>query len=70
LLREKFSGHLSILLYVNPMTYAVRAYRGAFLGNTFPAWGDWATFAAFAVTTFVIGGLFFRHSKRGFADVL
>jgi ABC-type polysaccharide/polyol phosphate export permease len=52
------------------MTYAVRAYRGAFLGNTFPAWGDWATFAAFAVTTFVIGGLFFRHSKRGFADVL
>ncbi|HUG80414.1 MAG TPA: ABC transporter permease [Bryobacterales bacterium] len=70
LLREKFSGHLSILLYINPMTYAVRAYRDAFLGNTFPAWGDWATFAAFAVTTFVIGGLFFRHSKRGFADVL
>jgi hypothetical protein len=24
----------------------------------------------FAVTVFVAGGLFFRHLKRGFADVL
>jgi hypothetical protein len=28
------------------------------------------TTAAFAVSTFVVGGLFFRHLKRGFADVL
>jgi hypothetical protein len=25
---------------------------------------------AFAMTAFVAGGLFFRHLKRGFADVL
>lgn len=70
ILREKFGGRLSFLLQVNPMTYAVRSYRNMFLGNTLPPWGDWAVFAAFAVTTFVIGGLFFRYSKRGFADVL
>jgi hypothetical protein len=31
---------------------------------------EFAAFAAFAVVAFVIGGLFFRHLKRGFADVL
>jgi ABC-type polysaccharide/polyol phosphate export permease len=52
------------------MTYVVRSYRDTFLGNALPSWEDWATFTAFAVTTFILGGLFFRHSKRGFADVL
>jgi len=70
ILREKFDGQLSFLLYINPMAYVVRTYRDTFLGNTLPAWGDWAIFAGFAVTTFVLGGLFFRYSKRGFADVL
>lgn len=70
LLRAKFTGHLSILLHINPMAYIVRSYRDTFLGKTFPSWEDWAAFTAFAVTTFVIGGLFFRYSKRGFADVL
>jgi hypothetical protein len=26
--------------------------------------------ALYAVVAFVVGGLFFRHMKRGFADVL
>jgi len=26
--------------------------------------------AAYSLTVFVLGGLFFRHLKRGFADVL
>jgi hypothetical protein len=26
--------------------------------------------AAFGIATFLAGGLFFRHMKRGFADVL
>jgi hypothetical protein len=29
-----------------------------------------AIMAVFAVATFLVGGLFFRHMKRGFADVL
>jgi hypothetical protein len=29
-----------------------------------------AIVTAYAVTVFVLGGLFFRHLKRGFADVL
>jgi len=35
-----------------------------------PAWEDLAISAAFGVAVFVVGGLFFRYVKRGFADVL
>jgi ABC-type polysaccharide/polyol phosphate export permease len=38
-----------------------------------PQWPDWrevAVIAAYSITVFVLGGLFFRHLKRGFADVL
>ncbi len=70
ILRNQFDGRLRFLLHYNPMTYVVRSYRETFLGNALPAWSDWAAFAAFAVVTFVLGGLFFRYSKRGFADVL
>jgi hypothetical protein len=33
-------------------------------------WRDLAIAAAYGAAAFVIGGLFFRHMKRGFADVL
>jgi hypothetical protein len=39
------------------------------LGDVLP-WRDIGISAAFGVSAFVIGGLFFRHMKRGFADVL
>jgi ABC-type polysaccharide/polyol phosphate export permease len=52
------------------MAYVVRAYRIMLLGRTAPALADTAVAAAFAVITFVLGGLFFRHMKKGFADVL
>jgi hypothetical protein len=35
-----------------------------------PPIGDIFAAAAFGVGAFVIGGLLFRHLKRGFADVL
>jgi hypothetical protein len=31
---------------------------------------DLAISAAFGISIFVVGGLFFRYMKRGFADVL
>jgi hypothetical protein len=40
------------------------------LSAAWPAWGELGVIAAFSVTVFVAGGLFFRHLKRGFADVL
>ena len=54
----------------NPMTYLVRGYRGSILAGTWPAPADVAVLAAFALASFLLGGLFFRHAKRGFADVL
>jgi lipopolysaccharide transport system permease protein len=59
------------LLKANPLTYFVRAYREALLGNKPAPLMHWAlTAAAFAIVVFICGGLFFRYMKRGFADVL
>ena len=42
----------------------VRGYRTSILSSNLPAAGDLALLAAFALVTFVLGGLFFRHTKR------
>jgi lipopolysaccharide transport system permease protein len=67
---SKFPGKLRWVLWWNPMAYVVRAYRLMLLGNHAPALRDMAVALAFAVGTFICGGLFFRHMKKGFADVL
>jgi lipopolysaccharide transport system permease protein len=60
-----------VLLKLNPLTYFVRAYREALLGQRLPLLMHWGFAAAgFAIVAFVCGGLFFRYMKRGFADVL
>ena len=57
-------------LKLNPLAYAVEAYRALLLGTRMPNLRDFAIVAAYGVAAFVVGGLFFRHLKRGFADVL
>jgi ABC-type polysaccharide/polyol phosphate export permease len=60
-----------VMVKLNPLTYFVRAYREALLGNRFPLLLHWGWIAAaYAIVVFVGGGLFFRYMKRGFADVL
>jgi lipopolysaccharide transport system permease protein len=54
----------------NPMSLFVRAYRHGLLSPAMPALDELAMLMAWSVSAFVIGGLFFRHLKRGFADVL
>ena len=54
----------------NPMSWIVRAYRDRLFLTTWPDWQELAVLTAYSVAVFVIGGLFFRHLKRGFADVL
>ncbi len=61
---------LRFLIAGNPLAYIVRAYRLLLLSHRLPGWHDVAVAAAFAVITFCAGGLFFRHMKRGLADVL
>jgi homopolymeric O-antigen transport system permease protein len=70
LFEDYFRGKLRVVLEINPLTYAVRAYRDTLLGSRLPHASDLLILAAFAVAAFLVGGLFFRYTKRGFADVL
>lgn len=62
--------HLRFLVKVNPLAYLVRAYRYRLLTSRWPDPHELGALAAYAVAAFVVGGLFFRHLKKGFADVL
>lgn len=67
---DSFPAWARFLLIANPFFYMVRVYRTLLLGSTAPRLHDLAILTAFGVAAFVIGGLFFRQMKRGFADVL
>ena len=67
---REFPSWARFLLVANPMYYLVKAYRALLLTSAAPSLRDLAAVAAYAVAVFFIGGLFFRHMKRGFADVL
>jgi len=58
------------VLVANPFYYVVRAYRRMLLGSAMPSLTDLGIVALYGAAAFVIGGLFFRYMKKGFADVL
>jgi ABC-type polysaccharide/polyol phosphate export permease len=58
------------ILTANPVYYLVRGYRAVLLGSHMPDVRDLAIVAVYGGAAFLIGGLFFRYMKRGFADVL
>jgi lipopolysaccharide transport system permease protein len=57
-------------LHWNPLAFVVQAYRDRLLSYRIPSLHDFAIIAAYGIAAFLAGGLFFRHLKRGFADVL
>ena len=67
---QMFPPQVRFLLHANPLAFVVRGYRERLLSARFPDVHDILVTSAYAVTAFVLGGLFFRHLKRGFADVL
>jgi homopolymeric O-antigen transport system permease protein len=67
---ELIPADLRFLVRFNPLAYLVRAYRERLLSYRLPEVSELVILTAYAVGAFVIGGLFFRHLKRGFADVL
>ncbi len=67
---ERYPQAAQFLLAWNPMRYVVRAYRERLLSSRVPDIEEIAVLAGWGIASFVIGGLFFRHLKRGFADVL
>jgi ABC-type polysaccharide/polyol phosphate export permease len=70
IIEEQIPENLRFLPRANPLAYLVNAYRERLLSSRLPSLRELAVIAAFSVTAFLLGGLFFRHLKRGFADVL
>ena len=67
---DRFPAWAHFVIRMNPLSYVVDAYRQMLLGNGVPPMRDLGASSAFAVAAFICGGLFFRHLKRGFEDVL
>ena len=67
---QHFPHSVRFLLRLNPLAFVVRAYRERLLSYRFPSLSELVSITAYAAVAFILGGLFFRHLKRGFADVL
>ena len=67
---EQIPPSFRFLIRLNPLAFVVRAYRERLLSYRWPDLSELGLLTAYAVTVFILGGLFFRHLKRGFADVL
>ena len=67
---QRFPARMRFLLALNPLAPLVRAYRDMLLGGNTPRFQELAAAGVWGVAVFLAGGLFFRHMKRGFADVL
>jgi lipopolysaccharide transport system permease protein len=67
---EQFPAGMRFLVVSNPFYYLVRGYRRVLLAGDLPGVQDFAVVAVCGAAVFILGGLFFRHMKRGFADVL
>lgn len=67
---QQIPQQIRFIVRLNPLAFLVNAYRERLLSYRIPNLHEFAAIAAYAITAFVIGGLFFRHLKRGFADVL
>jgi ABC-type polysaccharide/polyol phosphate export permease len=65
-----FPQKMRFLVVANPFYYLVRGYRKVLLAGTLPSVEDFVIVAVCGAGAFIVGGLFFRHMKRGFADVL
>lgn len=65
-----FPAQMRFVVHWNPMAHIVKAYRQRLLTIELPSWQELLFLAAISLAVFVAGGIFFRHLKRGFADVL
>lgn len=70
ILEQQIPQRLRWIVQLNPMSWLVRAYRERLLSAHWPPPQELAVLTAYSIAVFVAGGLFFRHLKRGFADVL
>jgi lipopolysaccharide transport system permease protein len=62
--------HLAALMRLNPMAHVVIGYKDCLLRTQMPDMTMLAVLALGSFIVFVAGGMFFRHLKREFVDVL
>jgi len=67
---EQFPERYAFLVRLNPLAHIVVGYRDCLLRMRLPNLGTLAVLAAVSMALFAAGGLFFRHIKREFVDVL
>lgn len=67
---DQYPPEVQWILQVNPLAVLVRAYRERLLSYRLPTSEEFLMLAVCSVGAFLVGGLIFRHLKRGFADVL
>ena len=67
---EKRLQKWSFILHINPIAEVVTAYRKCFLSLEVPTLKGLLFLYSVALVVFISGGLFFRYTKRSFADVL
>jgi ABC-type polysaccharide/polyol phosphate export permease len=67
---EYYPPNFQFLLDYNPLAFLVAAYREQLLSSHPPNLYNLGALSFYCIAAFVVGGLFFRQLKRGFADVL
>ncbi len=67
---DRFPQKLLFIVHWNPLAHVVTAYRDCLLRMRMPDLQVLAILLAASSIVFVAGGLFFRQTKREFADVL
>ena len=67
---DQFPEKLLFLVRFNPLAHVVVGYRDCLLRMRLPDMSILAILAAVSFGVFIAGGLFFRKTKREFADIL
>ena len=67
---ERFPPKLLFLVRLNPLAHVVTGYRDCLLRMRMPDLRVMAILAVVSLLVLMAGGLFFRHTKREFVDVL
>jgi lipopolysaccharide transport system permease protein len=67
---KRIPQKLVFLMHINPLAEVVIGYRHCFLTGALPSLQGLISLYAVALLTFIGGGLFFRYTKKSFADVL
>jgi len=60
----------AFILILNPLAQVVIGYRHCLLDGRMPSLSSLAALVSVSLVVFVAGGMFFRHIKREFVDVL